>query len=140
MTVTSARPSRVRLALVVAAIFLAGLASGYALRSYFRPPHGSPPWLRDLNLTDEQRKASDDIFSRHRADVDLIMRDTFPKVRARNEQMEQELKAILSDAQAKKLEEIRARRHHGPGGPHGPVFDGPPPPGARGADGPLPPP
>ena len=138
----SSRPPRIRVVAVVLAIFAAGAASGFALRTYLRPPFpmlraGQPPWLRELDLTEAQRKSADDIFARHRADVDVIMKDSFPKVRARNEQMEQELKAVLSPEQQTKLEEIRARRHLR-GGPPG--FDGPPggmPPPEPGAPPPL---
>jgi Spy/CpxP family protein refolding chaperone len=140
MTNGYGRPSPLRLVLVVLAIFAAGAASGFALRSYLRPPFpmfvgGLPPWLRGLDLTDEQRRQADDIFARHRADVDVIMKDSFPKVRARNEQMEQELKAVLSAEQQKKLEDIRARRHAHGGDRNGPPGFGPP-----GAPGAMPPP
>jgi Spy/CpxP family protein refolding chaperone len=129
---------RGRLALVVAAIFLSGLASGFAgsVLLHPRPPPpggGPPPWLRELRLTDAQRVAAEVIFKRHHDDVDALMRETLPKVRARNEQMEQELAAVLSPEQRQQLEEIRARRPPPPPPPPGgpPGFEGrpPPPPG-----------
>jgi len=147
----SGAPSRLRLTLVVLAIFSAGLASGYALRSQLRPSFptrgGQPPWVRDLDLTEEQRKLAEGIFARHRADVDVLIRDSFPKVRARNEQMEQELKAILTEEQGKKLDEIRSRRraqHEQRGGEMPQAGDLPPPPpgfdGPPGTPPPAPPP
>lgn len=133
MSAPSAASSRWRLALVVVALFTAGLATGLAVPPLlFRPmhrPHGPPPWLAELELSASQRASAESIFERHRADVDSIMREAFPKIRARNEQMEQELKAMLSPEQARMLEEIRKRRPPPPLPPgQGPMLDGPPPP------------
>ena len=122
----SVATSRWRLFLVVVGIFCAGGATGFAVSPFVHPPHhpsrGPPPWLHELELSEEQRKTAESIFERHRADVDAIMRDTFPRIRVRNEQMEQELKAVLSPEQVKKLDEIRARR---PLRPPPPPPDGP---------------
>lgn len=133
MSASPGASSRWRLALVVVAIFTAGLVTGLAVPPLlFRPmhrPHGPPPWLAELELSASQRASAESIFERHRADVDVIMREAFPRIRARNEQMEQELKAVLSQEQAQRLEEIRKRRPPPPPQPgQGPMLDGPPPP------------
>lgn len=135
-------PKRWRVALVLAAVFGAGAATGVAVPRLLGPPHhhphGPPPWLRELHLSDAQRTDADAIFQKHRADVDAIMRDVFPRVRARGEQMEQELRAILTAEQRAEFDTIRAHRprhppHDGPPGPPPPPFGEPPP-------GPPPPP
>lgn len=145
---SAAGPSPLRLALVVAALFLAGAASGFALRGWLppppHPPGRGPPWLRELDLTAEQRRAAEALFERHRADVDALMRETFPRVRARNEQLERELGALLTEPQRRQLEAIRARRPPFPPGGPGPGGPGDPPGGPGGPppglDGPPPPP
>lgn len=128
------RPPRWRLPLVVLAIFGAGLATGLALGPMVHRPHhppgGPPPWLMELGLTEAQRSSARAIFERHRADIDAIVRESFPRVRARNEQMEEALKAILTPAQIERLEEVRAHRPPPPprhGERPGPPFGEPPP-------------
>lgn len=129
----------VRTALVVLAVFAAGAASGFAAHGWVherRPhgPHGMPPHLRELDLSPEQEQKAQAIFERHRVDLEAIMRETLPRARARTEQMEQELRAILTEPQARQLDELRKRRPP-------PFFDGqrPPPPPPDGQPPPPPP-
>jgi hypothetical protein len=97
-----------------------------------------PPHLRELNLSPEQEQKAQAIFERHRVDLEAIMRESLPRARARTEQMEQELRAVLTEGQSKQLDELRKRRRP-------PFFDGqrlPPPPDGLPPppDGLLPPP
>ncbi len=120
-----------RAGLVVVAVFAAGAVSGFAAHSVAHerhgPPHARPPHLRELDLTPVQEEQAHAIFERHRVDLEAIMRESLPRARARTEQMEQELRTILTDDQAKHLDEIRRHRP-------------PPPPPFFGAGGPPPPP
>lgn len=125
--------------LVVLLVFLAGGAAGAGLMAALHPgprfpppPRGGwlPPYLNELQLTEDQKTRARAIFDKHHSAVEATVRETFPRIRAAQEQMERELRAVLTEGQAKKLEEIQARRPPGgPGSdPHGPPF-GPPPDG-----------
>ena len=134
--------------LIVLGVFLAGAAAGAGVMAALRrggprfpPPHHDgwfPPHLNELDLTEDQQKRAKVIFEKYHAVVEATVKETFPRVRAAQEQMERELRAILTDAQAKKLDEIQAHRPPprlgGPGlGGPGPLGPGPgprgPPPG-----------
>ena len=148
-------PARVQLltALVILGTFIGGLAAGLGLSRWLReaerppPPHMGLP-LRELDLTPEQDTKARAIMERHRDELEGILRGTYPRVRAVNDKMENELRAILTPAQQAKLDEIKSRRppprDHGrggpggPGGPRGPGFG--PPPGHEGMPPPAPPP
>ena len=146
MQPADASPVRLHLAsgLVVLAIFLAGALSGAGLYRALAqpgrpppppregpPPRGAPPWLRELDLTAEQETQARAILDKHRPALEAILHQQFPRVRAIEDQVQSELRALLSPAQQKRLDEIRARRP-GPLRPDGPRplhWDGPPPPG-----------
>ncbi len=131
---------RIKTALVVLGIFLAGAAAGAGLYRWTGPrfPH-RPPLMgvpfHELGLSADQEVKARAIGERHRHEMDAILRSTFPQVRAIHEQMEQELRETLTDEQHKKLDELKARRPPlPPGGPHprhpgmgGPPGWGPPP-------------
>jgi hypothetical protein len=127
--------------LIVLGIFLAGAFTGAGVYAWLRtpgapppPPHagGVPPHLLELGLTPDQQQKAQAIFDKHRTDIEAALQLTFPRVRAVQAQMESELRAILTPAQARKLDEIQARRPPPPpGGPqNGPPGLGPPPGGA----------
>lgn len=141
---------RVMTALVIVGTFVAGVVAGAGVCRWMAPRAGPPPPpmhlpLRELGLTADQEAKARDIAERHRDELESILRSTYPKVRAVNEQIETELRQILTPEQQKKLDEIKTRRppprggppggpggSGGPGGPHGPPpFDDrpPPPPG-----------
>jgi hypothetical protein len=121
-------PGSVRLwaAIVLTAVFIIGAASGAALfhacmkrESPHHPPMmGSVP-IHELNLSDEQRAQVDKIIESYRPKLDAVLNETFPKVRAINEQIEKEVLVVLTDEQKKQFEKIKARRppndmHNGP--------------------------
>jgi len=153
----SADPSPRRLhlwtALVLAAVFAAGAATGAGLAWAFRPPghgpgpapprppgDGLPPFFAELGLSPDQLARARAIAERHRAEIEAVVQESFPRVRAVQDQVDQEIRAILTPEQARRFDEFRSRRPplRGPGGrgerPPGPPGDFPPPlppPGPR---------
>jgi len=140
MAQTETQPRTVRLmtVLVLVATFVAGAAAGAGLaRLAFRchappPPHMlAPEHFEELGLSPDQRQKAHQIAQRYRPELEAILRETFPKVRAINERMEQELREQLTPEQRTKLDEMKARRPPMPPGPH--PHRGPP----HGPHGPL---
>ena len=161
MAQSETKPRTVRLmtALLLVATFAAGAAAGAGLsRLSFRchgPPHPrmfAPEHFEQLGLSPDQQQKAHQIAERHRPELEAILRETFPKVRAINEQMEQELREQLTPEQRAKLDQLKAQRPPmppgspfrgghppwpppghgpmgGPPGPHGPMGmpPGPPP-------------
>jgi hypothetical protein len=83
--------------------------------------------LSELGLTPEQHEKAKPILAKHRATVEAALKETFPQVRAADEQLDRELRPILTDTQRRKLDEILSRRRpsqHKPG-IHGPPSGGP---------------
>jgi hypothetical protein len=123
--------------LVIIGVFLAGAIAGAGVFAWLRP---APPWrprrgdlpalFNELDLTPDQREKVTAIFEKHRAASWAIIQGNFPRVRAEQEQSNREIRAILTDAQIKKLDEIESR----PRPPHhrGGMGWGPPPPGDAG--------
>jgi len=90
-----------------------------------------PRSLHELALSAEQRARVDAVVERHRAELDAISQEGFPRVRRVNDQIEAEVREILSPEQRTRLDERKARRpppRHGPPGPPG-FPPGPPPAG-----------
>jgi len=157
MTMVELTPPRhVRLftALLLVATFALGSLTGAALTLWARsdlrhgPPPGPPPFghlpLHELGLSAEQRARVDAVFERHRAELDAILQEGFPKVRRVNDQIEAEVRELLSPEQRTRLDELKARRPPPPprhGGPPG-FAPGPPgvPPGPPPGFPPGPPP
>jgi hypothetical protein len=150
-------PRQIRLltALLLFGTFMVGLVTGGGLCRLLGPPPPPfpppppPPFLAplgELELTPRQQEQARAILERHRPELDALVREAFPRVRAIHEQMMVELRPLLTPAQRTKLDAIQARRPPPPppgAPPFGPVGPGfppggprfPPPPGM-----PLPPP
>jgi hypothetical protein len=127
--------------LILLGIFLTGAVAGAGVVTWLRPahvffpnrpfPHDGPPFLHELDLTPDQQAKVKALFEHERTQMDAIVGETFPRVRAVHEQTEKDLKALLTPEQWKKWEQ---RPHHGPMGDHmrhmmgPPGFGGPPPP------------
>jgi len=135
-------PSRLHLwsGLIVLGTFLAGTAAGAGLVTWLRPPlqhhdpreGGLPPPLGGLGLTPEQQHQARAILERHRPAMEAVLKESFPRLRALREQVDQELKTILTEPQLRKLDEWKARLpQEGESGPQGfpHESDGPPPDG-----------
>ena len=147
MAPSDASPRMVRLttALLLVATFAAGTLTGAGvcrLVTVRRPP--PPPEMvapfEEVGLSPEQRTKTYEIFEKHRGEFEAAVRETFPKVRAIHDQIEREVREVLTPEQRTKLDQLEARRP--PGGP----AHGPPPPGSApghwppGPPGPWPPP
>lgn len=145
---------------VLVGVFAAGAVFGAALLRFIGPhpmhegrppgpppgPPGPPPgpngppagpieaMTHELDLDGPQREQLRAIADSHRAELEAIMRDTQPKVRAVLESIEQEMTPHLRPDQVEKLEAWRKRRPPPPmpgmGGP--PPGPGGPPPGPGG--------
>jgi Spy/CpxP family protein refolding chaperone len=143
-------PSRLHLwsGLIVLGTFLAGAAAGAGLVTWLRPPlfhqgpreGGLPPPLTGLGLTPDQQQKAQAIMERHRPAMEAVLKESFPRLRALRDQVDQELKTILTEPQARKLDEWKARSPQGgEDGPqgfpheHGAPLPGGLPPGLPGA-------
>ena len=132
--------TRIRLisGLILFFTFSAGVLVGAGVDRYFRPHRMGPPILRlplgELELTPDQDARVRAIIDAHRAELEGIVRSSFPRVRAIHERIDAEVRAILTPEQRRRLDEIQARRPPPrlapPGMPGGypPPLPPPPPP------------
>jgi len=119
-------PLRVRIltALIVAGVFSSGAVVGAGIYRWgsgaasSEEPHGRGVglWIpaEELDLTPEQYAKVSAIVERRRLELEAVVRESFPRVRAINEQMQNEVKEVLTPEQQKKFEELKKR---GPVGP-----------------------
>jgi hypothetical protein len=149
----SPRQIRLLTALLLFGTFVFGVVAGVGLSQWLGPRptrHRPAPFLPGppgaLKLTPEQEVKSREITERYRPQLEAILREGFPKVKAINEKMENELREILSPEQRKALDEMKAHRPPlppgggMPGEPMLPGMMGHGPPGGPGAPPPGPPP
>jgi hypothetical protein len=136
----SPRTIRLVSALLLLATFAAGSATGGALVHWgakreppSRPMPGPMPWV-NLDLSEAQRKQSFEILERYRPKLDSIFNDTAPKVRAITDQVDREVRAILTADQQTRFDRVLAERRNGPPRPP----DGMRPPLPDGMHPPLP--
>jgi hypothetical protein len=83
--------------------------------------------FEEVGLTTEQRQKTYAIMEKHRPEFEATFREMFPKMRAINDRIENEVREVLTPEQRTKLDEAKKRR---PNHPLGPPPLGPPPPGA----------
>jgi Spy/CpxP family protein refolding chaperone len=134
----SPRQIRLLTALLLFGTFLSGAVAGagFARWMHLPPPPPRPaPFLPGppgaLKLTPAQEAKARAITEHYRPQLEAILRANFPKVQAINEQMEKELREMLTPEQIKVLDDIKA--HRPPMPPGGPMPGaGPPPPGESG--------
>jgi|SRR6516165_80195 len=130
---TSPRRLHLWSGLIVLGVFLCGAVAGAGAFAWLRPQrmrmHPPPVWqverLRELDLTPEQQQKAEAILEKQRRGVEAVIKETFPRVRSVEEQAHREMRAILTDAQAKKFEEMYTR--HPPHPPHLGMHPLPPP-------------
>jgi len=141
---TSPRTIRLMTALLLLATFALGSVAGAGLTRWVladalrdgsgRPPHFGPLPLRELDLSDQQRDKAWAILERHRSELDAVLRENFPRVKAINERIEDEVRELLTPEQRNRLDELKRRgptrfqRHDHGSGPDGfDPFGGRPP-------------
>jgi hypothetical protein len=128
----SLQAPRLRAIGLLAAMFLAGALTGTGLMRALepRPPERLPyPGMEiyaRLGLSREQQERARAIFEAHRPDLDAVLREMLPRVRAVEEAIDREMLAYLTPEQARRLDEIKAAP---PPPPPGPPPPGMPPPG-----------
>jgi Spy/CpxP family protein refolding chaperone len=157
-------PWKVRISVIamLVAVFSAGAVAGIAGYRWLwlDPRHANEPLppgvlgarLRQLDLSKEQQAQARAIFEKYRPKLDAVLRETFPKVRAVQEQIDADLVKLLTNEQRRKFEELAKRHWHDHLGPpmgrgHGDGFHPrgprpfeeppPPPPGEPGLGGPA---
>lgn len=131
-------PRRLHLwtAVVLLAVFLAGGVTGAGLVWATRPRDprpagprpridGLPGPLAELGLSPEQVAKARAVVESHRAELQAAVEESFPRVRAVQDRVDAELRALLTPEQAARFDEMRKRRPP----LRGPGFGGPPPPG-----------
>jgi Spy/CpxP family protein refolding chaperone len=125
-------------AIALASVFAVGGACGVLAdrvifregpRMFHERVHFAADPLLEVELSQEQREKIDAIFERHRTELDSVMRETEPKMRALADRMDREIDAILTPKQRERLKAARS-------GPRTLML---PPPGVPAfADGPMP--
>jgi Spy/CpxP family protein refolding chaperone len=120
MRVTDPTLLRVRLltGATLVAVFAAGTVTGAGLYRWGSHEHHPPPPagldrpipLDELKLSDVQRDQAWQIMDKHRPELDSILEETFPKVRAVNERMRDDLRAVLTPPQREKFDQLVARQ------------------------------
>ena len=102
-------------------LFATGIATGYGITLWSWTPKAAPPerpfqghhYYSSLGLTVEQEKAVFAIYQKYRPGLEAVLQETRPRVRIIHEQIEQEIRALLTPEQVKQLEEQKARRTNG---------------------------
>lgn len=108
-------PGRARSVLVLLGTFVLGGVFGGGLHAWLSPrPHGPgwsrqergalPRWVRELNLSSEQREKAVAIFEKHRPELQRVFEESWPKARAINETLKTELREVLDEGQRAKLD------------------------------------
>jgi Spy/CpxP family protein refolding chaperone len=140
-------PQTIRLvtALLLLATFAAGTVTGAGLCRWAgtgqlplmpRPlPMMGPLPLQDLELSAQQRQQAHEILQRHHPELQAILHENYPRVRKVNQEIEREIREILTPEQRAKLDQLKARF---PGPPSVPGEGWPGRPGPFGARPPPP--
>lgn len=110
--------ARRRAALALLATFMAGALAGAGVEHLraARAPQGFPaglplpPPFEELDLTATQRDRILEILERRRPEMDAIMAEVLPRMRAVATSVDAEVRGALTPEQREKLDQIRAQR------------------------------
>jgi hypothetical protein len=97
--------------LVVLGTFLAGALAGAGLmrsREQRQRVIALSPLVRQLALPPAQQEQVDRIVASHRAEIEAVMHESFPRVRAIEERMNEQIREVLTPEQRKRFDELRA--------------------------------
>lgn len=167
MTETNKQSLRLRLSAiaVLLGVFVAGAVTGAQLYRWGErsnmpaplPPRMFPPMrIHSLGLSAEQERQVDAIMRKHHPEVEAVLREGFPRLRAIHDQIDAEIRPLLTEEQRRKFDAMKSfapgRHEHrmmdlmdGPPGarrrpppddlrpPDGPGAPPAPPPAAAGA-------
>ena len=100
---------RIATAGVIIATFLVGAAVGAGGMRLMHPRrHGGPPMLplAELALTADQDRAAKAIIEKRRPELEAILHESFPKVRAIHEDVEREVRKLLTPEQNQHLDQL----------------------------------
>ncbi len=142
MSTSEPTPRTIRLvtALLLLATFAAGTVTGGALVHAFvkrgppglaMHPMGPMPW-EGLDLTEAQRGKAHAVLERYRPKIEGLLGETFPKVREITDQVDREIREILTPEQRVRFDRILAERRNGPLPPRPGMLPPPPGEGPRG--------
>lgn len=108
--------------LLLVLLYVLGLATGVGLTRWLQPAHGpggppppphhgKPPQLIDeLNLTPEQDRQVRAIYDKHNPALEAVLRENFPRIQVIQDQVEREIRAILTPEQQRRLDHAKSRR------------------------------
>jgi hypothetical protein len=109
---------RARGALLLLAVFAAGVLAGAALRSLQAPrvvqrvrvlPVGSDAF-GELSLSSEQRRHVDSVLGAAQPRMDSLTREVLPQMRALAESVDVAIRGVLTAEQLRRLDSLRAAR------------------------------
>jgi Spy/CpxP family protein refolding chaperone len=112
---SSPRMVRLTTALLLVATFAAGSLTGAGMCRVLtsRRPPTPPPMMapfEEVGLSPVQQTRTEEIFEKDRGEFESVFRETFPKMRAINDQIEREVREVLTPDQRIKLDQLKARR------------------------------
>ncbi len=109
-------------AAILLLLFASGVATGFGFARWSDPPHvhasrpetvRGPHYYSGLGLDPAQEQAVQAIYEKYRPQLDAILEETTPRVRAIHDQIDLEIRALLTPAQVERLEGLKSRRGQG---------------------------
>lgn len=118
MSAEAVRRPRAMAALLLIAVFLAGIAVGFTLHRVIRPrprimatlSADMSGVLEKLDLSAEQRARVDSIMQRRAPATEIMMGEVTERLRSISDSLDRELRTILTPAQRQRLDSLRSGR------------------------------
>src|SRR5512133_3749830 len=101
---------------VLLGVFVAGAVTGAQLYRWgersslpFPPPRMPPPMrFRALGLSAEQERQVDAIMRKHHPEVEAVLREGFPRLRAIHDRIDAEIRPLLTEEQRLKFDSMKS--------------------------------